>query len=305
MTIAAGFCASDGILICADTLYSGGSGIKLYDPKVFSVQAPAGKAIFTFSGNANFAIAAIQKCQASLLSASPKKVATRENIASLVESVISGEYRKHIFRRPDRRDTDGYQILACIWSAHDGAALYSSWETSLIQCTAGYECIGVGQHLGHYLIRQMYRPNLTLTEAAIIALSTISKAKEYVDGCGGRTSVGIITADGTLDESFSIRSDLTDILENQLTVFDASARKLLLAILGNVDEAFNKELREFVISVSGIRTILGVSEHGRNLYKQIAEIFKKPGAQPHPESTTVEKSLQPPLPESREGSGES
>lgn len=276
MTIAAGFRVAGGVLICADTLQSG-TGAKLYGNKVFSVDTAYSKAVFTYTGNTYFAVAAIQKCQAEILSA--KSTSSRDDIAAIVGGVLNSEYRRHVFRRPDRKLDDAYQIVAAIWSPHDGVELYVSWETSLSLCTTPYICIGAGQHLGDYLIGQMYRPNLNLSEAAIISLYTIARAKDHVEGCGGNTTFGIITTDGMLDEAPYLRPDLTKAIERELTEYNQATQNLLLSIMTEQDEVFKGSISNFVKSVASTRTVLGISEHGKNLYRQFTEMIKSPRVQ--------------------------
>src|SRR5437773_337307 len=128
-------------------------------------------------------------------------------------------------------------------------------RTSIKRCITGYECIGIGEYLGHFLIRKMYHPNMTTNEAAVIALYTIGSAKHYVHDCGGSTSVAILTNDGVLDESLSLISKATDTIDKILAEYDHETQKLLVSLMNDEDTEFYKVLIDFAKALRGSRFV--------------------------------------------------
>ena len=64
MTIVAGFCAADGIVLAGDTMYSGGA--KIHQPKLFSYSVALGEnpcsLAFALTGNEAYGKMAIEDC---------------------------------------------------------------------------------------------------------------------------------------------------------------------------------------------------------------------------------------------------
>jgi hypothetical protein len=74
MTIAAGFCVKDGILLCADSMYTGGS--KVHQPKLFGYRLNSGtpeacSLAFALAGHENYGKMAIDDCVDELLDTPP------------------------------------------------------------------------------------------------------------------------------------------------------------------------------------------------------------------------------------------
>jgi len=62
MTIAAGFCTSEGIVPSADMEYSG-IGVKTFEPKIFEIpRTQYLTGLMAFSGTAELALPTVQRC---------------------------------------------------------------------------------------------------------------------------------------------------------------------------------------------------------------------------------------------------
>src|SRR4051794_24857049 len=99
MTIAAGFCSSEGILICADTLQSG-MELNAYRSKITVAEYECGKVVFASDGCVEYAHAAIDKCKESLAQAGNSLRC--EQIKDVIAKTLDSQYRKHVYRNPDR-----------------------------------------------------------------------------------------------------------------------------------------------------------------------------------------------------------
>jgi len=291
MTIAAGFVVRDGVLLCADTLYTPG-GAKLPGAKIVASEIPCGKVIFAFAGNADFAQATIQKCLGSLRRKTPEQLATNAAIAAIVEKVLDSEYRRLVYNRPDRdQGTHDFRLLLACWnSSEEMASLYTSYETSIKACEE-YDCFGAGYYLGNYLIRPMFHPTMSTEEAQIIATYAVARAKEYVEGCGDRTNIVTLKHDGTIN---GISWTETEPLERALKGFDARVRVLLFGLLTQTDMNFYRALQLFNDTVGDIRVQLGLDDKGRfRQIQQMQSLFTNLEVQSTPESTTPDPQFPP------------
>jgi len=256
MTIAAGFRARDGVLICADTEYSG-IVIAIQDEKLFAVEASAGKAVFSFCGHREFGLAAVQKCIQKIEAAKPESIKGHADIARLIEGEIAREYRKHVLPKPDVDAGSIYQLLVAIWSnADEGAALYSSWQGAIRRCDR-YECIGMGKYVGDVLIGAMFYSYMDLQYARVVAAYALMTAKQHVDGVGGRTTMYSLGNDGKAERIpwVTVRP-----FEDEFKVFDLNVHELAFSLILHEDERFNKSLNDFTAAIQAIRRRLKIDD---------------------------------------------
>jgi hypothetical protein len=273
MTIAAGFCGTDGILLGADTLHTG-TGVNLHNAKLFTAEAECGKMVMSFAGHPEFAEATIQKCAHALQSATPQLAKGHAGIAAIVSRVVESEYRRVVYKRPDRSDAHVYRLLFGIWSPDDGLGLYSTWETS-IKRHEEYACLGVGEYLGHYLIRPTYHPGMRVAEIAISATYAIAKAKDYVEGCGGDTNFKVLKSDGSLGD---ISWHITEPIERAIKEYERQSKAFLLSLLDS-DQTFRESMKRFASALRSLRRDVGSDDaNERGLVKRWRSLFENPGA---------------------------
>lgn len=240
MTIAAGFRVSEGVLMCADTEYSG-TGVKLKESKLFRVPYNGRRAaVLSFSGNASLAVPVVQRCVHHIC---VTELTGHRDIADAVAAIVEDEYRRHVSPTPDITKESAYEILLGAWSSHDGHGLYSTWHGSMTE-HAVYRCVGA-YWLGDYLIGPLLRPTLDLEWAKAIAAYVTAKAKERADGCGGLTEMVVLRTDGEID---NLSQSDVERLEESLMGFDAESRRLLFRLVRQEDEEFAQSLATFVRS---------------------------------------------------------
>ena len=92
MTIAAGFRVRDGVLLCADTLFTG-QGANLYSPKMRIAEFAGGKIVFTFSGNAELAQATIERCIDDLQDVTHRQIKANQDAIAIAAKRLDSEYR--------------------------------------------------------------------------------------------------------------------------------------------------------------------------------------------------------------------
>ncbi len=268
MTIAAGFVVRDGILICSDSEHSAG-GILTHEPKLVSGEFSSGKAIFAFAGNAELAVAAIQKCVHALQSAPGDRIKSDKDIADIIEKTVEAEYRKHVSVEPNPNADNMYDILAAVWCEKDPAkeaALYRTWQGS-IRKVSRYDCIGSGYYLGRYVIESMPGA-VDIERARVVATYTLAIAKRFVDGCGGNSHMASLKNDGTVIGSSGPEREP---LEQALRTFDEKTTRLLFSLLAASDAGFSKALSDFDRDVHGLRVGLGLDENSKEAAKKEME----------------------------------
>jgi hypothetical protein len=272
MTIAAGFCVRDGVLICADTLHTG-TGMSLHAAKLFSSDLPgSGKIIFASAGNADFAQATIQKCITNLNGLRPGGTIGHGEIIAAIEGILDSEYRRLVFQRPDRdRQAHDFRMLIAVWTPKQGSALYSTWEIAIKQCQE-YACLGIGEYIANYLIPPMYHSGMRLPDVAVTATYALAKAKDYVDGCGGETNFKFLTSSGFMGE---VDWHITEHIEAVFRDYETHARAFVFSLAEN-DLAFGDRLKVFRGDLEVLRDRLRSNDDAGLLRKWLS-LFEDPG----------------------------
>ena len=149
MTIAAGFNFQDGLLISTDTQHGGGS--RLQASKIFTKDDYSNglKTVFAYAGSMYSARMGVQHCESALeqLPAGADEIALRE----VIEAQLANLYTQTIAACPDPTDS-GFDLIAGLWSPAGGLHAYRCHDPQVMEFP-GYALAGVGEYLGHYLIR--------------------------------------------------------------------------------------------------------------------------------------------------------
>jgi 20S proteasome alpha/beta subunit len=185
MTIAAGFVAKDGVVLCTDSQYTG--GIKMNGKKIFPFPSNGVAIAFAIAGHEAFSTRAIEEC-CTVLDRSLQGQTSIPAIKDLIERGLRSFYRKHIFVRPANDRDAGFKLLVAIGNQQETPCLFVSTET-VLNPVRGRECQGVGSYVGHHVIENAYRPDMSLEEAVVLGIHAVAMAKEYVDGVGGPTQL--------------------------------------------------------------------------------------------------------------------
>jgi 20S proteasome alpha/beta subunit len=240
MTIAAGFICSEGVLLCADTEQTGWA-MKLHDSKVDHFEHPGGKIAYAYAGNVPFACSAIQKLRRHL------QRRTFNDTMAEVEKVLDREYRRNVLSHPDHLtdSTISYRILFGVWSPGERVRLYSTSLTA-IEEVKGYQCIGMGDYLAHYLVRQHVAGGIPQRHTLIHASYALSAIKDYVPDCGGMSIYVLLQNDGRTGVLTSIHPGPCSEIQEYAKPYDVATRELLIAMVNDDgdDVHFEQYLRE-------------------------------------------------------------
>jgi Proteasome subunit len=217
MTIAAGFCVSDGVLLCADTQLTIPGYLKYPESKIRVWTGQGEIGFFTFAGDADFSTMAINHFT-SILHKTSKDGGRRE----AVESECRTLYETYVSLPPPGNFV--LQMLLALQTAQ-GAQLSKISGPSFTKITE-FECIGSGAYLARAIASELYSPRMGLKEATPMAAYILGMAKRHVDGCGGNSQILLIF---NHTRSYEIITNLqVEVMEKAYTEFWRASRDLLL-----------------------------------------------------------------------------
>jgi 20S proteasome alpha/beta subunit len=292
MTIAAGFVASDGILLCADTLYTDGY-TKQYGEKIFTWRGNGISVCFALAGNATMAKMAVDFCTEALSALDPGRRYFADAFDA-IRSVIKYTQHEYVDKVPlEERERSRFWLLITIHTEDAGLRMYSTNDAA-ISPVHDYECIGAGRQIGMYIIEPSYWRFMTVSQMSVLAIHALTAAKERVDGVGGR--IDFIAIRGSVISPI-MEHDI-ETSEKCILKYRTKCAEILLDIgngqLGDLE--FSQRLESFI---EDARFIRAQWKGGSALWKNLKEWIDKTteSGKSDPQSTTADPSPLPPLQE--------
>jgi 20S proteasome alpha/beta subunit len=185
MTIAAGFLARDGLLLCADTLWTDGL-TKEYREKIFSWTGKYAFVSFAVAGHSDHAAAVVDECKGSLRSAPGARLSIR-NVLDIIRPIVKDAFSNYIYSRPyEEWHGARFELLVGVATAHEGPSLFAIRDM-VPTAISGFECIGGGRPLARQVIGPSYHNNMTVDEIAVLGILALAATKQIVDGVGGQS----------------------------------------------------------------------------------------------------------------------
>lgn len=188
MTIALGFRASDGVLLCADMQVTIGE-MKTYDGKIVET-------IFHNDSRLTISIAGagdedyIKTAREALLIDFPNDIC-----ADILKRELKGRllafWRNHLLPWPELERPD-IELLIGVTGIKIPTRLFHYRGTAFSEVSA--KAIGSGVLLAADLINSYCHANYNLEQLARIAVFILSKVKRGVEGCGGPTHLTALRA---------------------------------------------------------------------------------------------------------------
>jgi 20S proteasome alpha/beta subunit len=303
MTIAAGFVAADGMLLCADRLLTDGY-TKQYSDKILTWSGYGITACFAAAGCATVAKMAIEDCASSL-----NKLASDEpfsDVYSCIRDSVKFIQREYVDAVPiEERQQSRFYLLIVVHTKQAGLRMYSTNDAA-ISAVQTFECIGAGRGIGLHIMEPLYDRKMTIESLSSLALLAFAAAKDRVDGVGGKSQFISIGRDGLI--SPIVPHDGSDADEHVLE-FSENCNRLLLDIANKslADSEFSTKLDKFIDEVRFMRALwLGgmapFQEVNRQLEKRYPLLTE---GLLSPELTKAAQSLPQPSPESPGESNES
>jgi 20S proteasome alpha/beta subunit len=237
MTMAAGVRFDGGIMLCAESLYSGGD-IKYSRTKIFTTRYEGGCTIFATAGHEGYAKLAVQEAQERIEAVKGRR--TIKTIRSIVSTVVSSVYANHIDKRlPHELYESEIYLLIAVWSEGEGLSLFATRKTAVIRIDT-YDCIGSGGSLGHYVISPSYDSKLNERRVLMLAVQALVAAKDHDPYCGGESEIIILREDGTVSPPRITQTPHSlQFAETIIREFNGDSRRLLMALTdpATMDEA--------------------------------------------------------------------
>jgi hypothetical protein len=212
MTIAAGFVCSDGLLFASDTLYS---GLENRDGQKFWLIEGWGEEARLIFGGAG--TEAGLKRTRDEIERRARPTADRFDVIGAVEeslALVEEKMRPSDFERTSA--LVGIRVADRYW-------LYENQGGKSLLSPIDYnsQCVGAGSSLGLYFVRSLFRDNMAIRWAKIIAAHLIKQVKIYNDGyCGGATQLLALPQVGE-PEWITKKEDIRD-LEAYLSRIDSA-----------------------------------------------------------------------------------
>jgi 20S proteasome alpha/beta subunit len=180
MTIAAGFVASDGLLLFADTQFTGYS--KSYADKIIPENFGDSIVVFAFAGDGDYAKTAIADSFEAIAAIRERRTVwnIRKSLRRKISKVIQ-DYNRNCADPVNRPE-----FLIAIGTDDGSMAMFSTRETA-IPPVDRYECRGSGGSIANPAVRDFFEsaqsiPLSDLIPCAVYALSVAKRHDAYSGG---------------------------------------------------------------------------------------------------------------------------
>lgn len=233
MTLAAGFVCGDGIVLGADSLYTGPA--KIHGAKIWCVENMP--VVLALAGAGNKVLIrkvwdeACRKLKPSM---------TEHEIVQMLEDTLYPLHIKHV--KADKTGDTQLDVLVAI-RTQAGLALFES-DAHTLGRVDEKQCIGCGQSLARYLADWLFAPGMPVRGGRTIAAYVLERTKRYDPYCGGRSRIWVIPESG---RPYQLTDAVIAELEAQLATVQDAMRKALVFAPGVVGEDINeatKRIRE-------------------------------------------------------------
>jgi hypothetical protein len=199
VTIAAGFNFQDGVLICADTKHS--ASFTLDASKIFAREHANGVAtVFAYAGTMRYCRMAIQSFESAISALKPRNTSL-SRILDCIKKELRDLHKNNLYPHPGfGTGSPSISFIAAVWSPKDGLLSLSIEDASVMEFP-GYDCLGSGDYLGHYLVRSRYKnasKPLSLEKVTLIAAQMLMSIKGYDEDCGGDSELVVLSKNGKL-----------------------------------------------------------------------------------------------------------
>lgn len=194
MTIAAGFHFDLGILLCADTQYTGNA--KSNQTKITKIRHHAATLVTVLAGRQMYAARGLELIRRGVTSL-PENQLSRGKLQDIIEQSLRELFDKHIYTHPDwgKENAPDFSFVIGLYSPIDGHCLLATEETICAELPDRV-CLGSGSYLGDYLSRMYRGKDCTLDDMVSLAIYILQQTKSYDSYCGGSSEFITLWDDG-------------------------------------------------------------------------------------------------------------
>lgn len=294
MTIAAGFRCVDGILLCADSQYTGAD--KQSRDKI--IVYPAGKCTISFvlTGDEDYARSGAYDAYQNVLDLA----AEDRNISSVREEVMDAVSKMAASYDEHHANSEERPAFIVSISTETRTELFTAREGAMPP-VSDFTCLGTGGYIARYIERAFGRlVRHSMEDTLLIAMYMLAAARKHDMYCGGGVQFRFISGmNASAGFSFEWGPEDERILE-----LERQFALILGAVRTQSDEGFSKALHALNENLASIRSeLLAPDSWYWRLMRQTRLLT--PAGRLNLPFPTRGPSRQPPSPESPEGSDES
>jgi hypothetical protein len=300
MTIAAGFRCRDGLLLCADSQFSGAD--KGHPDKVTSRPFGAVTVAFAMSGDEDYARTAIYDSYEAVadIPLDQCNISTTRKAIRRAITRVNSEYSRQSHLDATQRP----EFIIGITETITGLSGLFSSRDSAFPPIEEFDCRGSGSYIANFILRaSQARSTATVMETLPMALRAISAAKRHDAYSGGGSQYIVLGGHPGRGAGMQIAAYHNDASDTETEHFERLCGLLYgeLCNFGIPDEEFHKRMDWISAQFGGMR-----KEFVRpgSAYRGVSDSISQVGSR-DPESTTGDPQDLPPSQESPGGSGES
>ena len=246
MTIVAGFRVKDGVLLCADTMYSG--DMKIYQPKIFRVETDEAKFGFALAGNEVYGKMAFQECQKAVEQC-PVGERTKLRLIPILRDVLQAVAEN--YGNVKDPHLTRFDFLIAAWFKDGGAEFYYAQPPAMLS-EGTFRCLGTGAYLGYHMITSAYEPDMPVHRALILATEALAASKGHDVNCGGKSEFLLVRNDGVFSDlaHFNVAA-----AEECIAEYNRLSQQLLLDLgsLRTEEMDFSHQFNGFEERIIGLR----------------------------------------------------
>ena len=206
LTIAIALPFDSGIVLCADTSFTGG-------PRIFQKRYDSNprysRSIFAISDPVNTGMVVVRQCERALDLLQPGEYTIdrmRATIENALREASHGPFDSKL------ESNSPASLLIALYSSVDERYLLFYTSGIALRERVGYDCQGSAAYVGHFLLRDNYAAAesmglLDLTTVSSIATETMQKVREYNCDVSDTTEIVIMFANGLASVVRRIRQD--------------------------------------------------------------------------------------------------
>jgi hypothetical protein len=248
LTIAAAFPCRDGLVICADTQEIIPGYVKTDTEKMRVMQGPLFNMVFTGAGDSDLIEMTVQEMDIAL---KKSKGSGEWDIRVALKSALLDVFNKHILPDPDILPEDRPELLIAL--QYDAATLAYKTKGTKFRRLHSAACVGRGIILAKSLIARLFDSKMPLSQGSLVALYVLNQTKRWVDGCGGKSDVLLLS-----DRNRSIArfpTNEVESLEKHFDEFDEYVRPLPIAAADRnlPHDHFDELMKQFGINMLSLR----------------------------------------------------
>jgi hypothetical protein len=253
VTIAAGFVARDGIVLCADTQETYGQLLKLNTPKIIvrpESFVPGPRIVFAGAGHGPFIDKLANEAWKRVLARTPPGQFV--DLCDDIETSIKDVYEEfgRIFQSGAMPDADLIYGLA----AGGRKGLFRA-TGPIVNPVEKYASVGVGLYLADYIHDRLGLASTGFADSGwyeILAIYLLQQAKDYIEGCGGDSHVLTLMASGKV--SVVDRMDVA-LIANHIKQLDRNSSTILMSTpdLALDDDEMEQRMEMFLTLARNLR----------------------------------------------------